>query len=138
MHGRGDGRNLGLHPTPEIQEALEMGPSDQCALNGGAYGRVDAPFLWFCGIRDELLQQGCKQHHSIPAFSPMVRLIRMESIVHVVGSLGLHVDDGIGGGNKAFMNMLFHELKSVSSLGRLKLGNLSTLGYTSNNGMMGA
>ena len=71
-------------------------------------------------------------------FSPMVRLIRMESIVHVVGSLGLHVDDGIGGGNEAFMNMLFHELKSVSSLGRLKLGNLSTLGYTSNNGMMGA
>ena len=35
LHGKGDGRNLGLHPTPEIREALGMSSSDQCALNGG-------------------------------------------------------------------------------------------------------
>ena len=45
LHGKGDGRVLGLHPTPEIREMLQMGEDDQCKLEGGAYGRVDAPFL---------------------------------------------------------------------------------------------
>ena len=61
LHGKGDGRNLGIHPPPEIKEALSMDDSDQCALNGGAYGRVDAPYLWFCELRDELLKQNCRQ-----------------------------------------------------------------------------
>jgi hypothetical protein len=61
LHGKGDGRNLGIHPPAEIREALEMSDTDQCALNGGAYGRIDAPYLWFCEFRDDLLAQGCRQ-----------------------------------------------------------------------------
>ena len=119
LHGRGDGRNLGLHPTPEIQEALEMGPSDQCALNGGAYGRVDAPFLWFCEIRDELLNQGCKQHPLDPCVFTFGETDE-HGEYHPCGSLGLHVDDGIGGGNEAFMNMLNRVEK------RFKFGSFET------------
>ena len=119
LHGRGDGRNLGLHPTPEIQEALEMGPTDQCALNGGAYGRVDAPFLWFCEIRDELLNQGCKQHPLDPCVFTYGETDENGGY-HPCGSIGLHVDDGIGGGNEAFMNMLSRVEK------RFKFGSFET------------
>ena len=59
LHGKGDGRELGIHPPPELREALEIGEQDQCALDGGAYGRIDAPYLWFCEFRDELIKQGC-------------------------------------------------------------------------------
>ena len=44
LHGRGDGRNLRIHPPSETKEALSMSDIDQCALNGGAYGRIDAPY----------------------------------------------------------------------------------------------
>ena len=45
LKGEGDGRPLGIHPPPEIKRALRMGDQDQCGLEGGAYGRVDAPYL---------------------------------------------------------------------------------------------
>ena len=34
LQGEGDGRLLGLHPTPEMVEALGLGPEDQCQLVG--------------------------------------------------------------------------------------------------------
>jgi len=61
LHGKGDGRTLGIHAPPELKEALQMSGTDQCALDGGAYGRIDAPYLWFCECRDELIRQGCMQ-----------------------------------------------------------------------------
>eukprot|EP00435_Cladocopium_sp_Y103_P000139 s3655_g1.t1 len=121
LHGRGDGRNLGLHPTPEIREALEMGPEDQCSLQGGAYGRVDAPYLWFCEIRDELCNQGCKQHPLDPCVFTYGETDQ-HGVYTPCGSLGLHVDDGIGGGNKAFMDMLGRVEK------RFKFGAFETRG----------
>jgi hypothetical protein len=119
LHGKGDGRTLGLHPTAEMREALEMGPEDQCALNGGAYGRVDAPYLWFCEIRDELLHQGCKQHPLDPCVFTYGETDQ-QGVYQPCGSLGLHVDDGIGGGNQAFMSML----KRVEK--RFKFGSFET------------
>eukprot|EP00435_Cladocopium_sp_Y103_P042096 s835_g11.t1 len=82
-----------------------MGPEDQCSLQGGAYGRVDAPYLWFCEIRDELCNQGCKQHPLDPCVFTYGETDQ-HGVYTPCGSLGLHVDDGIGGGNKAFMDML--------------------------------
>ena len=58
LQGEGDGRLLGLYPTPELTEALGLEPGDQCQLVGIAYGRVDAPYLWYCKFRDSLLQEG--------------------------------------------------------------------------------
>lgn len=105
LHGRGDGRVLGLHPTPEMREALNMGPTDQCQLDGGAYGRIDAPYLWFCELRDELLKQGCVQCPLDPcvfAYYVADKAGKMQ----LQGALGVHVDDGIAGGNQEFRNML--------------------------------
>ena len=49
LHGKGDGRLLGIQPPPEIREALQIGPKEDCELVEGAYGRIDPPFL--SGIR---------------------------------------------------------------------------------------
>ena len=36
LQGKGDGRKLGIKPPDELRNALKMGPSDQCLLQGGA------------------------------------------------------------------------------------------------------
>ena len=105
LHGRGDGRNLGLHATAEMRESLNMREGDQCRLVGGAYGRIDAPYLWFCEPRDELLRQGCVQCPLDPCvFGYYGRDSQGKLRLH--GCLGMHVDDGIGGGNDSFRQML--------------------------------
>ena len=100
LHGKGDGRPLGLVPVPEMREALNMSETDQVQLDGGAYGRIDAPFLWFCEFRDELKRQGCRQSPLDPC------VFTYHSQDGLEGCLGIHVDDGIGGGSPKFMDML--------------------------------
>lgn len=119
LHGEGGGRNLGLHPAPEIREALQMGTEDQRALNGGAYGRSDAPYLWYCEIRDELIKQVCKQHPLDPCVFSYGE-VDENGKYRPCGALGLHVDYGIGGGNEAFRAML----KRVEQ--RFKFGSFGT------------
>ena len=104
LHGKGDGRCLGIHPPEELREALSMGDHDQCALNGGAYGRVDAPYLWFCELRDELLSQGCKQCPLDPCVFTYGKHDHQGKYTPL-GCLGIHVDDGIGGGSPEFLEM---------------------------------
>ena len=98
LHGKGDGRTLGIHPPPELSEALEMTGGDQCALDGGAYGRIDAPFLWFCEFRDELLKQGCTQCPLDPCdFGLYTNSSSLDEngvpLKRFHGCLGIHVDD---------------------------------------------
>eukprot|EP00435_Cladocopium_sp_Y103_P009579 s5005_g2.t1 len=119
LHGRGDGRQLGIHPPDEIREALAVGEGEQVALNGGAYGRVDAPYLWFCEFRDELLKQGCRQCPLDPCvFTYGEKDEKGNYVPH--GCLGVHVDDGIGGGSPKFMAMLERVEK------RFKFGSFET------------
>ena len=111
LHGKGDGRTLGVHPPPELREALGMTGTDQCALDGGAYGRIDAPYLWFCEFRDELLKQGCTQCPLDPCvFGLYTETGNLDPqgnpLKKFHGCLGIHVDDGIAGGDSVFMAML--------------------------------
>ena len=116
LHGKGDGRELGIHPPPELREALGMTGNDQCALDGGAYGRIDAPYLWYCEFRDELLRQGCTQCPLDPCvFGMYTKDHHGKTQCH--GTLGIHVDDGIARGDEKFLAML----KRVES--RFKFGS---------------
>ena len=38
-----------------------MEEGDQCELKGGAYGRIDAPYLWYQELRGALLELGFQQ-----------------------------------------------------------------------------
>ena len=44
------GRTLAVEPVPELFQALNMTPEEVCKLEKGAYGLVDAPYLWFLAI----------------------------------------------------------------------------------------
>ena len=123
LHGKGDGRLLGLHPTVEMQEMLQMGQGDQCRLDGGAYGRVDAPFLWFQEFKSELEKNECYSCPMDPCvfvYAPKDECGR----ARVEGCLGVHVDDGIGGGSEKFLKML----DKVAS--RFKFGSFERREFT--------
>lgn len=96
-----DDRVIGLEPVPELAEALKMSPQEVCQLTKGAYGLIDAPFLWYTALKDELLQLGFE----ICPMDPCVFDLRNEKH-QPDGILGVHVDDGICGGNQRFQKKI--------------------------------
>eukprot|EP00435_Cladocopium_sp_Y103_P035397 s1051_g9.t1 len=105
LKGEGDGRPLGIHPPPEIRRALNLGPHDQCGLEGGAYGRVDGPFLWYKAFRRTLESLGflaCPMDGCL--FSLVTPDQRGKPVVR--GVLGIHVDDGLGAGDGYFKSII--------------------------------
>ena len=49
---------LGIHAPPELRDKLDIRGDEQCALMGGAYGRIDAPYLWYKAFRETLENLG--------------------------------------------------------------------------------
>ena len=115
LQGKGDGRKLGIKPPEELREALKMGPTDQCRLEGGAYGRIDAPFLWFQTLKQTLEELGFIQSpFDACTFSLVTKGPDGEPRVH--GVLGIHVDDGIGGGDSYFARVI-EQLRGIYNFG---------------------
>ena len=115
LQGKGDGRKLGIRPPPELRQALRMGPTDQCLLEGGAYGRIDAPFLWFKTLKQTLEDLGFVQSpFDACTFSLVTPQENGEPLVR--GVLGIHVDDGLGGGDSYFSEVI-QKLRDIYSFG---------------------
>ena len=134
LHGDGDGRLLGIHPPPELAEALEMREGETCQLVGGACGRVDAPYLWFCKFRDTLIQEGFRQCPMDPCvFTLVSKDSSGKDRIH--GSLGIHVDDGIGGGDAKFVETL-GRIRKKFSFGSFERDHSRSLASGSVNGMI--
>ena len=107
-----------IDPVNELRTAMNMKPSEIARLHKGAYGLIDAPYLWYCALVQELTRLGME---SCP-FDPCVFVLREDSVVpdgdqprpsnlapatgSIVGILGIHVDDGICGGNEKFQNVI--------------------------------
>ena len=105
LKGQGDGRALGLHAPKELQKAIGMKEPEQCLLKGGAYGRVDAPYLWYCELRKVLEGLGFV---AAPFDNCLFTLVTPSNKGQPIlrGVLGIHVDDGIGGGDWYFKETL--------------------------------
>ena len=73
-----------------------------CKLEKGAYGLIDAPYMWYRAILEELTRLGFEQS----PFDPCVFMLREASTGKPEGVIGLHVDDGLCGGNQRFLNVL--------------------------------
>ena len=115
LKGKGDGRALGLHAPPEMKNELQMKEGDQCLLKGGAYGRIDAPYLWYCELRKVLEELGFV---ACPFDGCVFSLVTQNKIgkPEVRGMLGVHVDDGIGGGD-SFFKATLQKLRDRFSFG---------------------
>ena len=113
-----DNRLIAIDPVPELRAALQLKPDEIARLSKSAYGLIDAPYLWYCALVKELLRLGME---ACP-FDPCVFILREDSAVPntleeeikdrkpaqgaIVGILGVHVDDGIGGGGPKFQKVL--------------------------------
>ena len=91
-------RIIGIEPVPELSKAMQLKAHEICRLDKSAYGLIDAPFLWFQTLREELLALGFV---SSP-FDPCLFVLRHPKTNKLSGVLGVHVDDGIHGGDEYF------------------------------------
>ena len=84
-----------------MREKLRLKQNEIVRLLKGAYGRVDAPFLWFRELKQSLEQLGfC----SAP-FDPCTFVLR-DQHQRTEGLIGIHVDDGLCCGSPRFHQKL--------------------------------
>ena len=65
-------RVIGLEPVAELARAMNLSPKEICRLDKSAYGLIDAPYLWFKTLHDELLSLG----FFASPFDPCVYLLK--------------------------------------------------------------
>ena len=117
------GRVLGLEPVPELATKMNLKPEEICRLSKSAYGLIDAPYLWFQALREELLRLEFEQS----PFCPCTFILRCPNTKEPEGVIGIHVDDGLCGGNERFMSKL-QQLESVYPFGSQKVGSFTFTG----------
>jgi len=97
---------MAIDPVPELRQAMNMGPHEVGKLNNGANGLIDAPYLWYCALVTELKRIGFEP----TPFDPCLFVIRNPAENGKAGSLagvlGIHVDDGIRGGNELYRSKI--------------------------------
>jgi len=116
-------RVLGVEPTAELREKLKLKPNEVLRLLKGAYGRVDAPYLWFMELKKELESLGF-----IPSpFDPCVFVLPNERSGTPEGLVGIHVDDGLCCGSEVFQEKL-RQLSEKFPFGSHKRRNFTFTG----------
>lgn len=118
-----DDRIIGLEPCPELNEALSLKPGEICRLVKGAYGLIDAPFLWYQALSQELLSIGFE----ISPFDPCLFVLRHPETKRPRGIIGIHVDDGLCGGDEVFLECL-GKLQKKYPFGSEKIGSFTFTG----------
>ena len=123
LQGTQSGRTLGVEPVPELVEAMKLKPGEICQLVKGAYGLVDAPYLWYKTLQKELVDLGFRT----TPFDPCTFVLYDKTGCKPQGILGIHVDDGLCGGNEYFMNQI-QKLESKYPFGSKKMGTFTFTG----------
>ena len=68
LRGKEDGRELAMNPVPELRTLMNLKDDEVCLLEGNAYGRVDAPILFYKELRKQLEQLHLKPILLITAY----------------------------------------------------------------------
>lgn len=95
-------RILGLEPPSELRERLKLAPNEILKLLKGAYGRVDAPYLWYMELKKglEMLK------FQVSPFDPCTFALTHPVTRRTEGIVGVHVDDGLCCGSSYFHDQL--------------------------------
>ena len=108
LRGKADANNpLAMEPPKELRQVLGLKDDEVCELLGNAYGRVDAPLLFYKELSKQLMALGFTRH----PLEPCVFLLQKNNTLH--GILGMHVDDGVGGGDSVFKGKIDELQKSL-------------------------
>ena len=86
-------RILGLEPPAELRERLKLRDEEICRLLKGAYGLVNAPYLWYQELSTALHDLGFVKSR----LDPCLFLLVDPTTKCVSGVIGIHVDDGLWG-----------------------------------------
>ena len=101
LRGKADDSNpLAMEPPVELRRKLQLTDHQVCALVGNAYGRVDAPLLFYKELSRQLKNLGFSIHPLEPCVFYLETCIDGKRTFH--GIVGTHVDDGVGGGDEYF------------------------------------
>ena len=95
-------RILGMEPPEEMRKRLKLKPTEVVQLLKGAYGRVDAPYLWFMELKKSLEDLQFQQS----PFDPCLFVLTDVNTQETIGMIGVHVDDGLCCGNTVFEKKL--------------------------------
>ena len=129
-------RILGIEPTAELREKMKMRPNEVLRLLKGAYGRVDAPYLWFMELKRGLESLG----FTPSPFDPCAFILEHPKSGMTEGIVEAHVDDGLCCGSEFFQRRLQaladmfdldHTRKEISPSLDSELNNNLTIQYTS-------
>ena len=105
LRGKADEKNpLAMEPPVELRQKLRMSPDQVCALVGNAYGRVDAPLLFYKELTRQLKALNFRVHPLEPCVFLLESGSGSQRKLH--GAIGVHVDDGVGGGDQYFQQQL--------------------------------
>ena len=106
-----------------MREKIGLSPQEVLKLLKGAYGRVDAPYLWFMELKKGLEQVGFTQS----PFDPCAFVLTHPVTQKTEGILGIHVDDGLCCGSGYFETKL-QELAKRFPFGSHKKRNFTFTG----------
>ena len=105
LRGKADASNpLGMEPPLELRELVKLRADEVCELVGNAYGRVDAPLLFYRELSQQLFKLGFRHHSLDPGILIFESWESERRALH--GVLGMHVDDGVGGGDNVYHDKL--------------------------------
>ena len=117
-------RVLGMEPPEELRTKMKLQPLEIVRLLKGAYGRVDAPYLWFMELKRGLEDLG----FIAAPFDPCTFVLPNNQTGQIEGLVGIHVDDGLCCGSQKFQQKLMH-LKEKFPFGSHKRRNFTFTGF---------
>ena len=133
LRGKADENNpLAMEPPVELRKKLQLGDDQVCKLVGNAYGRVDAPLLFFKELGKQLKELHFKVHPLEPCIHYLESIQDGRRTLH--GVLGTHVDDGLCGGDDWFHEQL-NKLRQKLPFGSFKPENLHLLEFNWNSSL---
>ena len=116
-------RVLGIEPPPEMRRRLKLQDDEICRLLKGAYGLVNAPYLWY-----QELAKGFEDLGSVKSpLDPCLFVLRHPQNKQVCGLIRVHVDDGSCGGDEYFEQQL-RKLEESFPFGSRKTGDFKFTG----------
>ena len=122
-----ENRTIAIEPVPELMKAMNLKEREVCRLEKSAYGLIDAPYLWF-----KELDRVLRQLSFIPSpFDPCVYLLYKEGSDKPSGVIGMHVDDGLCGGDSFFDEQL-NKLEAIFPFGAKKSQSFTFTGIEMN------
>ena len=118
-----ENRILAIEPVEELRRAMNLKPGEVCKLEKSAYGLIDAPYLWH-----RELDRTLRDLNFVPApFDPCAYILYQSGKTMPSGVLGVHVDDGLCGGDEYF-NQQISKLEAKFPFGSKKTGQFTFTG----------